>query len=102
MMQTHGFIIASLFGVSALFPMAAQAKDEAPIVERRLTALMSDLHERNLFDGSVVVGKGQEILWEKGFGFANDTRRVAFTPDTAVDAASLAKTFTAALVLLLR
>jgi len=101
-MQTHGFLIASLFAVSALSPMATQAKDEAHIVERRLTALMSDLHERNLFDGSVVVGKGQEILWERGFGFANEARRVAFTSDTTADAASLAKTFTAALVLLLR
>jgi CubicO group peptidase (beta-lactamase class C family) len=71
-------------------------------MERRLASLMSDLHERGLFDGAVVVGKGQDILWEKGFGFANQTKRVPFTPHTATDAASLAKTFTATLVLLLR
>jgi N-acyl-D-amino-acid deacylase len=69
---------------------------------QRLDALFTDLHQRGMFDGAVVVGRGEAILWEKGFGEANGERGVAFTPDTPSDGASLAKTFTAAVVLMLQ
>ena len=65
----------------------------------RLDALFSDLHRRGLFDGAVVVGDESRIVWEKGFGFANAEERVPFTPETPADGGSLAKTFTAALLL---
>ena len=82
-------------------PISVCAEDKHERAVRRLDALIGDLHERCLFDGAVVVGKGRDVVWEKGVGFANETKRVTFTPATAVDGASLAKTFTAALVLLL-
>ena len=69
--------------------------------DHRLDALFSDLHRRGLFDGAVVVGRGTEIVWEKGFGYANVERQVPFKPDTPADGGSLAKTFTATLVLIL-
>lgn len=61
----------------------------------------SDLESRGLFSGAVFVGRGPRILWEKGYGFADIERRVAFTPDTPSDSGSLAKPITAALVLML-
>lgn len=101
-MRTHRFVMASLLAaVSVLSPVAGYAKDRPPLVERRLASFMSDLHERGLFDGAVVAGKGRDIIWEKGFGFANESQRVPFTAATPADAASLTKTFTATLVLLL-
>ena len=69
---------------------------------RRLDAFFGDLHARGLFDGAVVVGQGRRIVWQKGFGFANIERQIPFTPDTAADGASLAKTFTATLLVLLQ
>jgi CubicO group peptidase (beta-lactamase class C family) len=68
----------------------------------RLDAYFSELHARGLFDGAVVVGNDQQIIWEKGFGFAEAERRMAFTPDTAADGGSVAKTFTAALLIQLQ
>jgi CubicO group peptidase (beta-lactamase class C family) len=73
----------------------------APRIPERLDAFFTDLHERGLFSGAVVVGNNRDVVWEKGFGYANVARHVAFTPDTPADGASLAKTFTAALVLML-
>lgn len=67
----------------------------------RLDTFFTTLHEQGLFDGAVVIGKGERIVWEKGFGLADAERGVAFTPDTPADGASLAKTFTAALLLAL-
>ncbi len=71
-------------------------------VPSRLDALLTGLHERGLFDGAVVVGNPDAIVWQKGFGNANHERAVAFRPETPADGASLAKTFTAALVLMLQ
>ncbi len=66
---------------------------------RAVETFFADLHRRGLFDGAVVVSDASGIVFEKGFGFANVERHVPFTPDTPADGASLAKTFTAALVL---
>ena len=73
-----------------------------PSTAFRLDALLTKLHERGLFEGAVVVGETGKLVFEKGYGLANVERRAPFTPDTAADGASLAKTFTAALVLQLQ
>jgi CubicO group peptidase (beta-lactamase class C family) len=73
-----------------------------PDVASRLDAFFTGLHDRGLFSGAVVVGNERGIVWERGFGSANIERQAAFTPDTPGDGASLAKTFTAALVLMLQ
>ena len=70
-------------------------------VALRLDILFEDLHARGLFDGAVVVSRRSEIVFAKGYGFANAEDKVPFTPDTPADGASLAKTFTAAAVLML-
>ena len=81
----------------------ATAHDRATRAEMRgrLDALVGNLHERGLFDGAVVVANGRDVVWERGFGYAHIDRKIPFTADTATDGASLAKTFTAALVLAL-
>lgn len=65
-------------------------------------ALMRDLAQRNLFQGAVVMGRGSQIEYAAGFGWADVQRQVPFTPDTPTDGASIAKTFTAAAVLMLQ
>lgn len=67
----------------------------------RLDALFTDLHQRSLFDGAAVIANQRGVIWAEGFGFANAERRIRFTPDTPTDGASLAKTFTATVVLML-
>lgn len=66
---------------------------------RRIAALFADLHQRGLFDGALVVARGRQVLVARGYGLASVEERVPFTPDTPADGASLAKTFTALLVL---
>ena len=87
------------FVVLALVPAGCRTTATDADVAPRLDALFRDLHERGLFDGAVVVANADRIVWEHGIGFANAERQVRFTPDTPADGASLAKTFTAALVL---
>src|SRR5688572_28374543 len=71
----------------------------SPSIAERLDALIADLHTREMFAGAAVVSRDGDIVFEKGVGFADVDARVPFTPDTAADGASLAKTFTAELLL---
>jgi CubicO group peptidase (beta-lactamase class C family) len=49
--------------------------------------------------GSVLVAKGDEILFEQGYGMANLELNVANTPQTVFRIGSITKAFTAALIL---
>jgi CubicO group peptidase (beta-lactamase class C family) len=48
---------------------------------------------------SAVILEDQNVLWAKGFGYADLEQRIPATPDTLYHIASLTKTFTAILVL---
>jgi len=86
---------ATLLAAVALLPAA---RPIPALPTRQLEALVDDLHARRLFDGAVVVGN-DEAIFATGVGEADVARHIPFTPDTPTDGASLAKTFTAALVL---
>jgi len=73
-----------------------------PVAAARLDTLMDGLHRAGRFDGAVVVSDATGVLFARGYGRADEGRHVPFTPDTATDGASLAKTFTAALALALQ
>ena len=70
-------------------------------IAERADAMMHELAQRNLFQGAVVIGRGNRIKYAAGFGFADRERQVPFTPDTPNDGGSIAKTFTAAALLML-
>lgn len=84
-----------------MFAIGCRTTATDAAVASRLQTLFDDLHERQLFSGAAVVGHGDRIVWESGFGDADAERNVRFTPDTPTDGASLAKTFTAALLITL-
>ena len=67
----------------------------------RADAVLEHLDALGLLQGAVVIAREGQISYARGFGFADRGRRVPFTPDTPMDAASMAKTFTAAGLLLL-
>ena len=48
---------------------------------------------------SAVIVREQEVLWAKGFGYADLENRIAATPDTVYHIASLTKTFAATLLM---
>lgn len=81
---------------------ATEGASAGPALAAAVDSLMLDLHERGLFDGAVVLGSGDEILYERGFGMANVAENVPFTPGTPSYGASMHKTFTAAAVFMLQ
>jgi len=64
----------------------------------RVDALIAPLVGAHEFSGAVVLTRRGKVVYQRGFGMANHAAGTAFTPDTASDGASLAKTFTAAAI----
>lgn len=63
--------------------------------------LLSDLYQKHLFNGAVVIGQKGKIIFSKGYGYANFRDSTPFTPYTGGDGGSNAKTLTATSILLL-
>ena len=67
-----------------------------------VTATLDDYFTRATahgFSGSVLVARGNDVLLRKGYGLADRPGRVAATPETAYNIASLDKQFIAAAIL---
>ena len=64
----------------------------------KIDALISTCAEYGKFNGSVLVAEKGEIIYKKGFGFANMEWEVPNQPDTKHRLASITKQFTAMLI----
>ena len=89
-----------LLFILALFLIAPQAscQKEPTEMKDRLSKLLSTYEDWG-FSGTVLVARGSEVLFEDGYGFANRKSGERNTAETRYDFASVAKTFTGALVL---
>jgi CubicO group peptidase (beta-lactamase class C family) len=77
--------------------LAACAGDEPDsTLTRRVDAVFAPLVEAHEFSGAVVLLRGGEVVYQRGFGSANHDARIPFTPESPGDGGSLAKTLTAA------
>ncbi|WP_088280514.1 serine hydrolase [Ideonella sp. A 288] len=94
MMGIRGFVLV------AALALAGCASPPPPVAERA-DVLMRELVQRHRFQGAVVMGRGGTVEYAAGFGWADVERQRPFTPDTPTDGASMAKTFTAAALLML-
>src|SRR5262245_34680247 len=70
-------------------------------VDTRIDQVAQSYVSNNQFMGSVMVARGNEVLFSKGYGFADLESRIPDTPSTKFRLASVTKQFTAAAILLL-
>ena len=90
----HG--IRNVASALLLSVVACATDHETTALGRDADIVLEHLHQAGDFSGAVIIGRNGEIVYENAFGYADQTR--PFTPDTAADGASLAKTVTAALI----
>ncbi len=76
---------------------ASQAGPDVPRMEQVIRSFVSANH----FMGSVLVARGNEIILDKGYGFANLEWDIPNSPSTKFRLGSITKQFTAASILLL-
>lgn len=94
-----------LLGGLATGPVHAQDPRQSPSAET--VAAQADEYCRaqvaiNQFSGSVLVAKGDQVLFAKGYGLANVEHDVPNTPKTKFRLGSITKQFTAMAILILQ
>ncbi|MBN2130727.1 MAG: serine hydrolase [Sedimentisphaerales bacterium] len=92
-MQTTCVSLVGLFCATMLCG-AAQAADRVALAEKYLQAW----YDTGRFNGSVLIARGDEVLLEKGYGYANREWQVPNGPDTKFNIGSVSKQFTAVMV----
>lgn len=90
-------LLATAFAAPAA---AAPAPAPAPLAAK-IDAYLEPLLRTNNFSGVVLIAKGDEIVFKKGYGFANIEQQAPNRPGTVFHVASVSKPFTAAAILLL-
>ncbi|HEX8392886.1 MAG TPA: serine hydrolase domain-containing protein [Longimicrobium sp.] len=78
---------------------AAPASPPAAPLSSRLEAVVAAHHARGAFDGVVLVGRGDQIVYQRAIGMADRSWNVANTTETRFPWASITKQATSALVL---
>ena len=77
----------------------AQAQ-EAQTIAARMDRAGSFYQNRDGFMGMVTVARDHQIIFQRGYGYANLESKIPFTADTRFRIGSLTKQFTAAAILL--
>lgn len=63
-----------------------------------IESYVADYQQMAAFDGVVLIAKGDEIVWQKAFGFADYDQSIAMSTDTRFRIASLSKQVTRAAI----
>ena len=103
MQRKLAVIFALLLIGSVALPLRMRAQDVAAGKERIRSMIMSELGAppARLPSMAVAVVRGDAIVWEEAFGWADQQRRIAATPTTPYSLASVTKAFTGTALALL-
>ncbi len=70
-------------------------------IANKIEDYMSDVYERGLFNGCVLVTKNNEIIYENAFGYSDILNRIPLNTESKFDIGSLTKSFTAMAIMIL-
>ena len=97
-------IVASAFFLVATTGLYAQESKSAPsadVVAAKANDFLQAHVDVNGFSGSVLIGKGDQVLFARGYGLANAEFNITNTPQTKFRLGSITKQFTAMAIMLL-
>ncbi len=99
MLTKRGIAALLMLLVHGTLAVVTAAQPPSSIV--RLYRDLTRMTALDLFDGTVLVARGEEILLYQGYGLADREHEVAFAPETISTIGSITKQFTAAAILAL-
>ncbi|WP_333660981.1 serine hydrolase [Chishuiella changwenlii] len=67
----------------------------------QINELMTKSYERGLFNGNVFVAKKGKIIYQKSFGFTDETKKTLLTKNSILNFGSIAKQFNAVAIMML-
>ncbi|MEM6344859.1 MAG: serine hydrolase domain-containing protein [Bacteroidota bacterium] len=88
-------ILLCLFSVGFVIAPQGQIRTD------KLDSLFEELHQRQAFNGNVIVARSGEILYQRSFGYADATQQQTLNDSSVFELASVSKQFTAMGIMLL-
>ncbi|PWN67649.1 serine hydrolase domain-containing protein [Chryseobacterium oncorhynchi] len=67
----------------------------------QIDSLMTKSYERGLFNGNVLIAKNDKIIYQKSFGFTDETRQTPLNNKSIFNIGSIAKEFNAVAIMIL-
>lgn len=67
----------------------------------QINELMTKSYERGLFNGNILVAKKGKIVYQKSFGFTDETRKTPLTKNAIFNFGSIVKQFNAVAIMML-
>lgn len=95
------FPVALLLGLTGLAASATAAQVAPDSLARKIDPVFAQWEQRGSPGAAVVVVKEGNVIFEKGYGYANLDYDIPITPRTVFDIASVSKHFTAFAIALL-
>ena len=95
--QFFYLLIAVLFTNFLLAQKPIEQKNEI----NQINELMTKSYERGLFNGNVLVAKKGKIIYQKSFGFTDETKKMLLTKNSILNFGSIAKQFNAVAIMML-
>ncbi len=75
--------------------------EKSSIFSNRIDSLMTKSYERGLFNGNVLVVKNNSVVYQKSFGFTDETKQTSLTDKSIFNPGSIAKEFNAVSIMIL-
>jgi len=95
-MKKIAIVLVLLASACALPPQTSPTDKQLAAFEARVEDFQGQLRIPGI---SAVILEDQQVIWAKGFGYADYEARIPATPDTVYHVASITKTFAATLVM---
>jgi len=104
MKKKNGFIssIIILINLIVSINLHAQEKNKIPGLDNYISNIFRSLQIDTMPGASVLVSQNGDIIYQKGFGYADIEKKIPVTPDTKFKIGSISKQFTAVAILKLQ
>ncbi len=95
--------IGYLFVLLMIFSCSARnVKTEKDVAyAQKIDSLMTKSYERGLFNGNVLVAKKGKVIYQKSFGFTDETKQTPLTKNAILNFGSIVKQFNAVSIMML-
>ncbi|KIC63751.1 serine hydrolase [Chryseobacterium taiwanense] len=106
-MRNFLFVLFALLSISAFSQSKVELKQKITPQNiktdhtNQIDSLMAKSYERGLFNGNVLVAKNNKIIYQKSFGFTDETKQTALNKKSIFNIGSIAKEFNAVSIMIL-
>jgi CubicO group peptidase (beta-lactamase class C family) len=99
MTRSHSILVATIVLALTAAGLTALPQNSPAAIPDKIDALIQKYVEFGNFNGSVLVAKGDGVVFKKGYGMANFEWNIPNSPDTRFRLGSITKQFTSMLIM---